>query len=127
MRRTSPSSAATEGAGPTDVGFADCGETWETTFAAIAAGVSFGADGATGYMACFETGRVVAFMADSVALAAGPGSVTAPIAADSVEIRRLAENAFSSHGRFRVVRKESDSRFVFRFAVGEYSKDRGAT
>jgi TolB protein len=40
------------------------------------------------------------------------------IAADSVEIRRLAENAFSSHGRFRVVRRESDAKFIFRFAVG---------
>jgi len=40
------------------------------------------------------------------------------IIADSVEIRRLAENAFSSHGRFRVVRSVSDAKFVFKFAVG---------
>ena len=40
------------------------------------------------------------------------------VAADSVEIRRLARNAFSSHGRYRVVRNEQDARFVFRFAVG---------
>lgn len=40
------------------------------------------------------------------------------VVADSVEIRRLAENAFSTHGRYRVVRNESDAKFVFRFAVG---------
>lgn len=39
------------------------------------------------------------------------------IEADSVEIRRLAENAFSSHGRYRVARSASEASFILKFAV----------
>ncbi|MEZ5275861.1 MAG: biopolymer transporter Tol [Opitutaceae bacterium] len=39
------------------------------------------------------------------------------IEADSVEIRRLAENAFACHGRYRVARNASDASFVLKFAV----------
>lgn len=39
------------------------------------------------------------------------------IDADSVQIRRLAENAFASHGRFRIARNTSEASFVLNFAV----------
>lgn len=39
------------------------------------------------------------------------------IDADSVNIRRLAENAFASHGRYRVARNISEASFNLKFAV----------
>jgi TolB protein len=39
------------------------------------------------------------------------------VEADAVELRRLAENAFASHGRYRVARTASEASFVLRFGV----------
>lgn len=39
------------------------------------------------------------------------------IDADSVQIRRLAENAFASHGRYRVARNNSEASFILKFSV----------
>ncbi len=39
------------------------------------------------------------------------------IEADAVQIRRLAENAFASHGRYRIARNAAEASFLLKFSV----------